>query len=171
MTIDNLSQAALTSSLIANKIQGALVFPYVIGPEVTAAGVAVHSISFGTDPAFNQIYNAYSVSATWAHAHPALLRNIVKGFDAALAAARAHPIQAAQAEIAAQPLVAPTLGVTTQQVESFFKYIRSPNDTGKPYGWMSSVDWKLTEAFAKDHEGYTGNAAPTSVYTDKYFSS
>lgn len=160
------SLPALTTSVLTGTVDGAMVQPLSVGPNLASKGMETHSFFF-SDAGIEQMQGVIAVGADWAQEHKAQLPNLVKALQESLKLAVANPDVAAKDLISFAPATAPTPDVTKQQFLNQQEFLDTPSTKGQPLGYMAPKDWEDTLAFGIKYLG--AKQMDTSVlYTNEY---
>lgn len=170
-TIEPLSVADVNSALLAGKTQGAEAGLFALPALFAAQGHPTNQFSFGK-AGIEEILFVVATRTSLVKHDPKLVEHFVKGTIAALKAgqSKAHIDAAAQATINEAPSgTAPPLSVMKGQIKGYVAAEKSPEDAGKPLGWMSPKDWAKTRKLLVESGVLKASTKLEGAFTDRFF--
>jgi NitT/TauT family transport system substrate-binding protein len=99
---------------------------------------------------------------------PDKIRKFIAGTAKSWQEAQAHPDDAVNALIAANPLQKGREAQVKEALLASFQYIETPGTKGKPFGWQSPEEWKKATDLLVEATGIKPPTSPEVFYTNDF---
>ena len=135
--------------------------------QLEAQGSKIHYFKFG-DYGAAVMNHGIVVNTNYLAGKAEVVRGFLRATRAGFELARKNPGQAVDAVIKRMPEQARNRDVLIRQLELSYDAMQTPNNAGKPFGWMSDKDWESTAAVLTKYGNLTRKQPLASYYTNEY---
>jgi NitT/TauT family transport system substrate-binding protein len=162
----NIDPAGSPPALINHQVQAIAGYAQGYVPSVEIRGHKDARILWYADCGVNVVSNGIIVHADFLKEEPKLIRDFVSASIKGFLYGRQHPDEAAG--IINKYSQATVPAISKREMELSWKTWVTPNTAGKPLGWMSDKDWRLTVEVLKKYGGVTVPLEPEQLYTNEF---
>jgi NitT/TauT family transport system substrate-binding protein len=135
--------------------------------QLEAQGSKIHYFKFG-DYGAQVMNHGIVVNTNYLATKGDVVRSFLKATRTAFEMAQKDPAKAVDAIIKKMPEQARNRDVLIRQLVLSYDAMQTPNNAGKPFGWMSDKDWSSTAEILTKYGNLTRKLPLESYYTNDY---
>lgn len=166
--IQEVSPSTTTGLYIAGKVDAVEQYANAVLPLFQEQGVPSRPFCL-YDAGLDYEANGFGATSAYMKGHKPVMQGLTKGLIDVFNYAHDHPDTVAQSFTQQFGSASGSAAVVRGEIEQTFPFMRTPNNQGHPYGWMSDKDWAQTLKYDETYYQLKSGLDPKAFYTNEFF--